>query len=64
MSNPIMSEYLSSAEAAKELNISKRTLVRWQQLREGPPITRIGRQNYYRISSLKKWLEAQERLVH
>lgn len=59
-SEPLLSEYFTQAEAATELKVTERTLDRWQRLREGPPITRLGRRILYRRSSLQAWLLARE----
>jgi hypothetical protein len=62
MSNfePVLSDYFTQEEAATELKVTERTLDRWQRLREGPPITRLGRRILYRRSSLQAWLSARE----
>jgi len=62
MSNPepVLSDYLTQKEAAAELKVTDRTLDRWQRLREGPPVTRLGRRILYRRSSLQAWLCARE----
>jgi hypothetical protein len=62
MSNvePILSEYLTREELASELRRNPRTLDRWEALGMGPPRTLVGRQVFYRRSSLLKWLAAQE----
>jgi predicted DNA-binding transcriptional regulator AlpA len=57
----ILSEYLTLNEAAEALGLSTRTLVRWGQLRKGPPVTRIGRRSYYRKGSIREWLIEQEK---
>jgi hypothetical protein len=60
-SEPLLSEYFTQEEAATELKVTERTLDRWQRLREGPPITRLGRRILYRRSSLQAWLRRLER---
>jgi hypothetical protein len=62
MSNtePLLSDYLTQIQAATELKVTERTLDRWQRLREGPPITRLGRRILYRRSSLQAWLRSRE----
>ena len=57
---PILADYLSHAELAKQLKKSERTLDRWHALRMGPPRTLIGRDIYYRRDAVKRWLESQE----
>jgi len=59
-SEPLLSHYFTQKEAATELKVARRTLERWQRLREGPPITRLGRRILYRRSSLMAWLSARE----
>ena len=62
VSEHILSDYLTQAEAAVELPRNPRTLERWHLLGIGPPRVRIGRQIFYRRSSLLKWLEAREQV--
>lgn len=57
----LLSEFLTQDEAAAELKVCERTLDRWRNLGEGPPITRLGRRILYRRSSVQAWLHAQER---
>lgn len=57
----ILDEYLRRPETAKQLNKCERTLERWEQIGVGPPVTRIGKEPYYYIPSLKEWLRAQEK---
>jgi hypothetical protein len=59
-SEPLLSDYFTQKEAAAELKVTDRTLDRWQRLREGPPITRLGRRILYRRSSLLAWLSTRE----
>lgn len=58
---PVLAEYLNDVELAAELRKSPRTLARWRRLGEGPAITRIGREIFYRRSAVAEWLAAQER---
>ena len=59
-SEPLLSDYFTQKEAASELRVTERTLDRWQRLREGPPITKLGRRILYRRSSLQAWLRRRE----
>jgi hypothetical protein len=61
---PLLAEFLTQGEAAAELKICTRTLDRWRRLREGPPITKLGRRVLYRRSSLQEFLRAGERRGH
>lgn len=64
MNSNVLENYLSLAEAASQLEVSKRTLVRWGQMRKGPPATRIGRKNFYRVEAIREWLEGKEGKHH
>jgi hypothetical protein len=57
----ILDGYIDRPECAKQLDKTVRTLERWESLREGPPVTKIGRRPYYSLASLRKWLESCER---
>ena len=59
-SEPLLSNYFTQKQAAAELRVTDRTLDRWQRLREGPPITKLGRRILYKRSSLQAWLHARE----
>jgi Helix-turn-helix domain len=56
----ILADFLTQDEAAAALRVCERTLDRWRRLREGPPITKLGRRILYRRSSLQIWLHARE----
>jgi hypothetical protein len=56
----ILSDFFTKKELATELRRNQRTLDRWEVLGEGPPRTRVGRQVFYRRSSVAKWLASQE----
>lgn len=57
----ILSDYLTDTQLADELNVSPRTIARWRSLREGPPLTRLGRRILYRRSAVEAWLAELER---
>lgn len=59
--SPILSEYMTEDEFAAEINKSPRTTARWRRLREGPPVTRVGRRVLYRRSAVAEWLKSLER---
>ncbi len=56
----LLTDFLTQDEAAAELKVCERTLDRWRRLGEGPPITKLGRRNLYRRSSMHAWLHARE----
>lgn len=57
----LLADFLTQDQAAAELKVCERTLDRWRKLDEGPPITKLGRRNLYRRSSLQAWLQRRER---
>lgn len=56
----LLEEYAPKAEAARELNVSPRTLDRWWHERSGPPRTKIGYKIYYRRDALAEWVRSHE----
>jgi hypothetical protein len=65
----IAANYISRKQLAKELGerlrlsgkpFTEMTLIRWERDGNGPPATRVGRSVVYSISSVEKWLRAQE----
>jgi len=56
-----LADYVSPAELAGHLGISRRTLDRLHALRRGPPRTRIGRKVLYRLDAVREWLRDIER---
>jgi hypothetical protein len=56
----IRQNFLTKLELARILKRNPRTLDRWDVLRIGPPIIRIGRAVYYKRSSVLAWIEANE----
>jgi hypothetical protein len=51
---------LKPEQLAEQLNVTKRTLQRWEVERIGPPRVVIGRQIFYRIASVDAWLISRE----
>lgn len=56
----VLSEWLTAAELAAELNVSKDTLQRWQNARIGPPRIKVGGKALYRRDSVREWLRQKE----
>jgi hypothetical protein len=63
----IASGYIPRKQLAIELGerlrgrpFSEYTLMGWERDGRGPPATRVGREVVYAISSVEKWLRAQE----
>jgi hypothetical protein len=61
MQTDLLKDYLSRDDLAARLGIATKTLVRWQNDGNGPPVTYLGRAPFYSIPSFEKWLKAQER---
>ncbi|SEP20844.1 Helix-turn-helix domain-containing protein [Salinihabitans flavidus] len=57
---PLLAEWISRDDLARELNLTPDTLGRWEARRQGPPCTRLGRKVFYRRASVQDWLRAQE----
>jgi hypothetical protein len=53
-------DFFSEQQLGVELNVTLRTLRRWQQLRIGPPRTRVGRRILYRKTAVIQWLVNRE----
>ena len=56
----LLADFLEDDETAAELHVCTRTLDRWRQIGEGPPVTKLGRRILYRRSSLQAWLRGRE----
>jgi hypothetical protein len=56
----LLEDYITPVQLAAELGITLRTLRRWEQMRIAPPRTAIERQIFYKISSVKAWMESRE----
>lgn len=54
----MMTEYLTTDDAAKILHVSTKTLERLRTSGTGPEFTKVGRRVLYRRSTLDNWLDA------
>jgi predicted site-specific integrase-resolvase len=61
MPDTILSDYLTEADLAADLGISKRTAKRWRDLGTGPAFCKIGSKVYYRADAVRQWLLDRER---
>lgn len=59
-SSELLKDYWNEEQLAVELDTSVKSLRRWEEEKTGPPITKIGRRNYYRKSSVATWLLSRE----
>ncbi|KAA1054688.1 helix-turn-helix transcriptional regulator [Azospirillum argentinense] len=57
---PLLSEYLSEPDTAKELGVCTRTLGRMRERGGGPPYVRIAKRVVYRREAIADWLRKQE----
>ena len=57
----LLEDWISRHDLAISLGISEDTLWRWDMRRTGPPSIKLGRKVYYRRSTVRSWIEAQER---
>jgi predicted site-specific integrase-resolvase len=60
ITEPLLSDYLTEEEAARELGVCTKTLKRWHVLGTGPAVTRLGRRILYRRITLAGWLVGRE----
>jgi hypothetical protein len=56
----LLADYFSESELAAELGKDIRTIQRYRVLREGPPVTFIGKTPFYNKGSARAWLKARE----
>ena len=53
---PLLAEWMTRDECARELGISPHTLKGWEQRRTAPPSARIGSRVLYHRASVQQWL--------
>ena len=61
LDNSLLSDYLDEKQTAVGLNIATKTLRRWEEKGEGPPITRMGRRVLYSKKAIALWLASCEK---
>jgi hypothetical protein len=59
--NKLLAGYMTEIELADELQKHKRTVYRWRQMRQGPPVTLVGNRPLYRIDAVRAWLLGREK---
>ena len=57
---PILSDWITRDELARELDVTPDTMARWAADGMGPPAVKIGRRVMYRRASVEKWLAELE----
>ncbi len=61
--NRLMAEFLTLQEFAVAMDVSERTIQKMVASRRAPPHVRIARKTYFRLSAIKKWLQANENMT-
>jgi hypothetical protein len=54
--SPLLDDFLSRPELAAELRVTERTVIRWCDRGEGPPITKLGRRPVFSRTAVAEWL--------
>jgi predicted DNA-binding transcriptional regulator AlpA len=58
----LLTDYISRTELAAELGICERTLIRWTDLGQAPPVTKLGRRPMFRRVAVAEWLARREQV--
>ncbi len=56
----LLQGYLTPQQLAEQLKVTRRTLSRWEVQRLGPPRVVVGRQIFYKLTTVLAWLESRE----
>ena len=64
ISGPLLQDWISRPDLARELGVCVETLRRWADARKGPAFVRAGRKILYRRTAVLEWLERQEIADH
>ncbi len=56
----LLDGYLARPDLAREIGKSERTITRFMHEKDGLPFVRIGRTPYFRIASVRVWLDRRE----
>ena len=57
---PLLDEYYTDPELAREMKVKTRTTKAWRDQRTGPPVTYIAGKPHYRKEAVRQWLLARE----
>ena len=63
MMNSLLDDYLTRTELAAELGVCERTVIRWCDLGDGPPMVKIGRKPLFHRPAVKTWLASREQVA-
>lgn len=56
----LLDDYFTRSELARELNVTERTIIRYQNQPNGLPRTKMGGRTLYRRDSVLAWLKVNE----
>ncbi|MBF0680828.1 MAG: helix-turn-helix domain-containing protein [Devosia sp.] len=56
----LLDDYLTRSELARELKVTERTIIRYQNQPNGLPRTKMGGRTLYRRDSVLAWLQVNE----
>jgi predicted DNA-binding transcriptional regulator AlpA len=62
-SGRLLDDYLTPEELADEFGICLETLKRWHRSGKAPPKVMLGRFPYYSKSTVRAWMQSQERVA-
>jgi DNA-binding transcriptional MerR regulator len=57
----ILDDYMTIDALAAEINVSVRTIARYEREPDGLPTVMLGGRKYYRIAAIQEWLTKRER---
>ena len=57
---PSIDGYLTSDNLANRLGLHPSTLAKWRMARTGPPFVRVGKRILYSVTSVERWMKANE----
>ena len=57
---PLLDDYYTDPELAREMGVKPRTTKSWRDNRTGPPVTYIAGKPHYRKEAVRQWLLARE----
>lgn len=57
---PLLDDYYTDPELAREMKVKTRTTKAWRDQRKGPPVTYIAGKPHYRKEAVRQWLLARE----
>jgi hypothetical protein len=59
----VLDEYLTEGQFAEQIGRTVRTVRRWRSFKEGPSWVQLGRQVYYKRTTVREWFGSLEREI-